>query len=66
MTPQEHAKELARKFTKVNRGNATFNSKYNNGIRSAIICCDVVIDTVVNNPITINFWKETREELKNL
>ena len=72
MTPKEKASDLMRKFTKENRGNKTYNEKYCNGIKLALICVDEIIDALPDTHYTEvlehrpAYWEEVKTELSLL
>ena len=67
MEAKEKAKELVSKFTELNRGNQTFNAKYNNGIRGALLCVEEILPNIDDHSYELwGYWTEVKEEISKI
>jgi hypothetical protein len=75
MTPKERAKELVIKYINIDYGNVDFYDLDLNYLTDimrynprefAIIAVDTILDMLIGSLVTIEYWKEVKQEIEKL
>jgi hypothetical protein len=62
MTPKEKANELVEKFASMN--NDSHTNEYE--IKSSLIVVDEILNMLIGDNVTVEYWNEVRQEIEKI